>query len=84
MSSTVVVKFFASLREDIGLAETTVEARTLQDVLVALSGVIGADKLALLQQENVRVAVNQSLVSGLGSELHAGDEVAFLPPVTGG
>ena len=35
------------------------------------------------EQENVRIAVNQSLISG-ECALAAGDEVAFLPPVTGG
>ena len=36
-----------------------------------------------LQAENVRIAVNQALTSG-PLKFGAGDEIAFLPPVTGG
>lgn len=33
---------------------------------------------------HVRVAVNCEYVAGTGSLLHAGDEIALLPPVAGG
>ena len=38
---------------------------------------------AVVGAENVKVAVNQALISG-PIVLTDGDEIAFLPPVTGG
>ena len=48
-----------------------------------MRGRLTPDALQVLEQENVRIAVNQSLVSE-DLALNPGDEVAFLPPVTGG
>ncbi len=39
---------------------------------------------AALSHASVRVAVNQSIASGAGARVSAGDEIAFLPPVSGG
>ena len=48
-----------------------------------LESLLGADALAALSAQGVRVCVNQTIVrDDVG--LHTGDEVAFLPPVTGG
>ena len=81
--STVDVKFFASLRDEIGIAGVQVAASSIGELMSSLAGVIGDDKLRVLQQESIRIAVNHSLVTG-DCALAAGDEVAFLPPVTGG
>ena len=81
--SEVCVKFFASLRDEVGLAETEVAAGSVAELIGALKGMLGPDKTAALEAENVRIAVNQSLISG-ECRLSPGDEVAFLPPVTGG
>ncbi len=80
---TVVVRFFASLREDVGMAELELEADSLSALLTALESELG-DAMQHLRQENVRVAVNQDLVDNPTLALEPGDEVAFLPPVTGG
>ena len=80
---TVAVRFFASLREDVGVAELEVEADSLPALLAALKAELG-DAMQHLQQENVRMAVNQALVDDPTLALEPGDEVAFLPPVTGG
>ena len=42
-----------------------------------------AEVFAQLRGDNVRIAINQELVNG-NRALAAGDEVALLPPVTGG
>jgi molybdopterin synthase sulfur carrier subunit len=80
------ILFFASLRDAVGIAELTLAAPpagTLQSLWPELLDRLGADAVAELQAENVRIAVNQALTSGpLG--FVAGDEIAFLPPVTGG
>jgi len=80
---SVTVKFFASLREDLGRAELEVEADTIAALLTAIGTELG-DAVQHLQQENVRIAVNQDLVDDPALALKPGDEVAFLPPVTGG
>lgn len=81
------VLFFASLREslDIGreeldLPESVVTVAQLRQWLAA-RGPAWADALA--PEKTVRVAVNQGLADA-DTELKAGAEVAFFPPVTGG
>ena len=82
--------FFASLKEAVGLDFW--EYRVHQDsasvrldaLLTALRRQLGAVGYAALTAENVRIAVNQEFVDDGAAELRPGDEVAFLPPVTGG
>ncbi len=84
----ITVRFFASLREDVGCETVSVDAASLraanlEALLTALAANLGQNVRAVLAAENVRIAVNQELVDGevvLGPD----DEVAFLPPVTGG
>ncbi len=80
----VTVKFFASLREAVGCAEVEVQAASLEQLKQALAAVLPADGMAELLAENVKIAVNQDIVEAADHELAPGDEVAFLPPVTGG
>ena len=56
----------------------------LDALLAALRQQLGAAGYAALTAENVRIAVNQEFIDGGAAELRSGDEVAFLPPVTGG
>ena len=87
MSSSVCnVLFFASLRDEVGRDSVTLDLDapvSLPDLLEHLSRDLSAVALAALQAENVRVAVNQSFLSA-GELIQPGDEVAFMPPVTGG
>lgn len=75
----VRVRFFAALREQVGSGEKQVVApagATIADIWsLAVPGI------AL--PENMLVACNQ-IYSRLDHPVAAGDEVAFLPPVTGG
>ena len=84
------VLFFASLREAAGVAELLLPADAarqgalgLDGLMAALESRLGADACAALAADNVRIAVNRELANG-AIALRAGDEVAFLPPVTGG
>ena len=82
----VVVRFFASLREAAGESELTLElpdGAGYDDLLAALKGRLGAPAMAALLAENVRIARNQTL-TGVPFVPGDGDEIAFLPPVTGG
>ncbi|MCY4342698.1 MAG: MoaD/ThiS family protein [Gammaproteobacteria bacterium] len=85
------VLFLASLREAVGMdawtyaPEAAGSSLRLNALLAALKPALGADGYAALTAENVRIAVNQEFVEGAARvELKPGDEVAFLPPVTGG
>jgi molybdopterin synthase catalytic subunit len=75
---TLEVKLFAMLRERAGSDTVAVELEpgaTVEDLLGELSGLIGAMP--------VRAAVNREYSLG-DHELHPGDEVALIPPVSGG
>ena len=80
----VTVKFFASLREVVGAAQMQVRASNVAQLKTNLAGLLSAESMAELLAENVRIAVNQELVSSDATPLANDDEVAFLPPVTGG
>ena len=79
----VSVKFFAQLREVTGTEGLQINAADLNGVFVELAKQYPEDVIAQLRGDNVRVAINQELVNG-NPALTAGDEVALLPPVTGG
>lgn len=80
--------FFASLREAVKTEFVDVEIGNgagLRDLRQRLAACLGADQMAALDAPEVRVAINRRLVhDGEESVLVAGDEVAFMPPVTGG
>ena len=75
----VNVKFFASLSEYTGSAETTVAADSGATVQDAWN--LATQNLAM--PSNTLCAVNMAYVR-LDSSISDGDEVAFFPPVTGG
>ncbi|MBO6555887.1 MAG: molybdopterin converting factor subunit 1 [Pseudomonadales bacterium] len=80
------VIFFASIREDLGTNQMSVdiESGTRVSALInALATMNGPEWGAILKAENIKIAVNQELITS-DIELNAQDEVAFFPPVTGG
>jgi molybdopterin converting factor subunit 1 len=82
----VDVRFFASLREAAGTGAVRLELAEpagFDNLMGALEARLPPSALQALRAENVRMALNQDLVSA-PFELADGDEVAFLPPVTGG
>ena len=81
----VNVKYFASIRESLGLGHEPLQTQAstlgaLRDELIA-RGAAYADSLA--RGRAVRVALNQ-VMSDETAPLIDGCEVAFFPPVTGG
>lgn len=76
---SVHVKYFASLREEIGRAEDSVSisgTATVEEIWHQTTGNLQRDGLVL-------VAVNQEYAD-FDHIVQDGDEVAFFPPVTGG
>jgi len=81
----ITLKYFASLRSiagkeeeqlDLG-AESTVQK--LSETLIKTTPQIGE----MIQGKKILVSVNQD-VATLDTVIHDGDEVAFLPPFSGG
>lgn len=80
----LTVLLFASIRERLELDRLTCAPERNVDVLVeVLSRTYGPAWADILRAPNVIVAVNHEVVP-FDHVLHAGDEVAFFPPVTGG
>ena len=84
---TVRVLFFASLRE--AVCEDALELRlppgaTVADLRAVLGERLSGEGARAIADGEVRVAVNQRLLQSPDAQLAAGDEVAFLPPITGG
>jgi molybdopterin converting factor subunit 1 len=80
----VRIRLFAQLRERAGadsIEAVLADGATVADALHELS--LGPPLDELLARLPVRVAVNRELVSD-DTAIHAGDELALLPPVSGG
>ncbi len=79
------VLFFAALRDRAGTSELTLSLPaplTVAELTTAIAGE-HAHLGEALGSSGVRVAVNEEFVDG-DHRLADGDEVAFLPPVSGG
>lgn len=81
----VQIRYFASIREALGLADETWSgpAQTVAEVRATLVARGGAYAEALAAGRAVRVALDQVMVDE-DAPLHEGAELAFFPPVTGG
>lgn len=81
----IQVRYFASLRETIGLSDEIVdtECQDIAGLRAELLARGGAHAECLAFNRPVRVAVNQVMASD-ATVLTVDCEVAFFPPVTGG
>ena len=79
------LRYFASVREQIGIASETIEtsSRDLSELRTELIARGANYESALSHGKAIRLALNQSVVSG-NEPLIDNAEVAFFPPVTGG
>jgi len=76
---SVQVRFFASLRDELGRSEAVVEHEPGMKVVDIWHRVAGNQTIP----GHVLAAVNMEYARPV-TEVHDGDEVAFFPPVTGG
>ena len=88
MASNVKVNvlFFASLKEDLGVSELEIDVTELADrsaLFDSLTSELGTDNVEPLMAENISIAINRNIEKG-DFVLKSGDEIAFLPPITGG
>jgi len=80
-AETARLVFLGRLADRAGTAEHEVAPGPLEAVLAALDPSLAIDLL----DERVRLALNGALLGERGGVvLAAGDELAFLPPVSGG
>ena len=79
ISMTIQVRFFASLREQIGAADKQLETSSDMTVAQVWQQATGLSDIPV----NVLMAVNMNYVDA-DQAVAEGDEVAFFPPVTGG
>lgn len=81
---TVVVLYFAALRELLGINEETLAIPPGALTVQKLGELLGERHPNLLPYlPSVRFAVNESFVNGTAL-IGAGDTVALIPPVSGG
>jgi sulfur-carrier protein len=82
----IQLRYFASVRESIGLSGETVQtsAGTVAELRQALVARGEPYQTALASQKRVRAAVNQMMVDAKAELPRVPCEVAFFPPVTGG
>jgi molybdopterin synthase sulfur carrier subunit len=76
---SIAVKFFASLREQVGKADVSVESHSVSSVREVWDLASGGQPMPA----NTLMAVNMDYVEAT-HPVTEGDEVAFFPPVTGG
>ena len=80
----ITILYFAWLRERTGLSEETFNLSAGETTVVDLIEILAERHPAAFQnRRTIRCAVNQEFADP-ATVLHAGDEVAFFPPVTGG
>lgn len=82
---SITVRYFASLREALGVEVEQLELATGVDTVAALRAQLVArgEEWTRLAGPRIRAAVNQRLANE-SAPIADGDELAFFPPVTGG
>jgi molybdopterin synthase sulfur carrier subunit len=80
---TIKVCFFAHLKERAGQQEVILEIGGPSSVQQMRAGMEEAIPSLKGMTKRCRIAVNQEFV-GEEAVIHAGDEIAFLPPFSGG
>jgi len=76
---SINVRLFASLREQFGKPDLSIEANTATNVQEVWNIISNGTSM----QSNTLCAINMEYVE-LSHKVKDGDEVAFFPPVTGG
>ncbi len=76
---TIHIRFFASLRERLDVADQDIAASTAVTVAEVWQRIVGDTA----PPANMLIAVNMEYAD-LHAPVRDGDEVAFFPPVTGG
>jgi molybdopterin converting factor subunit 1 len=79
----VTVRLFARLRDLVGAGELVRDVADDATVATVWEGLVRDHASIAAYQQSMSCAVNADFAR-LNTPLHDGDEVAFLPPVSGG
>ncbi len=79
----IKVLFFARLKDQIGQAELELENELAGKTVTQLQQLLIDQGMDALKDSSIRIALNQNFCAA-DSIVNVGDEVAFMPPVTGG
>jgi molybdopterin synthase sulfur carrier subunit len=82
-TSSVRIRLFASLREQAGWAEREWRLEVRADAATLTPAILWKQLQLPGNCASTRVAINHQLASH-NTALKAGDELAFLPPISGG
>lgn len=80
----ISLRFFAGVRERLGTGEQTLDVPTesrVRDVRALVNELVGAELAPLMDRSMVMVNQEYAMPEDI---IHDGDEVAFIPPVSGG
>src|SRR5882757_4447393 len=80
---TVTVRLFAILREKAGFSETTLQVSPGMTIADAVNQLCSNFPELVKFQSRIAYAVNERF-SPATTQLHDGDELALIPPVSGG
>lgn len=81
MMMTITVKYFGVIAEETGTDEEIIKLDSREVDVESLKGHCFS-KYSISDTKSIQVAVNQNM--GVIGPLQDGDEVAFLPPFSGG
>ena len=76
-------KVFASLRDLVGLEEIVLDVTDHRSLLNELEKLLSAEGYEAICAASVKIALNHEIVEP-EFEIRQNDEIAFLPPITGG
>jgi molybdopterin synthase sulfur carrier subunit len=79
----ITVLFFARLKDQVGQAELQLENEFSGKTVAELQQSLITQGMTALHDDSIRIAVNQNFCAA-DTVINDGDEVAFMPPVTGG
>jgi molybdopterin synthase sulfur carrier subunit len=77
------VLFFARLKDQIGQADLQLGNEFAGQTVAELQQKLITQGMIALQNDSIRIALNQNFCAP-DAVVSDGDEVAFMPPVTGG
>lgn len=77
------VLFFARLKDQLGQAEVQLDNEFSGKTIAEVQQALIAQGMDALQDDSIRIALNQNFCA-TDAIVNDGDEVAFMPPVTGG
>jgi len=77
------VKFFASLKDLVGLEEIELDVADHHSLMSELERHLSVEGYEAICVVSVKIAVNHEIVEP-GFVIRQNDEIAFLPPITGG